>query len=304
MRVPLVSVCLFTYNYERFLHQSVDSILNQQCDFDFEILICDDCSTDNTLKIALEYQLNHPQIIRVLTHDVNKGGTKNWIRAMQSSKGKYIAFMDGDDYFSNVTKLKKQVDILERDNSLVLCFHSVDEIYDDAPELNKTVTFEKEYYELGDFIKNGWFVRTSSTFFRNNVISNELPEWVHDYPYRFDTILHVLLCQHGVAYNLKESLSVWRKHKQGMSNWLMKNQVENTQKKIQLANKLNEITQFEFNNESSLFIAREKSLLFFYLLRNFIFWKHPGLFINCFFKMDYQIFFKLLKGKRHGIKNA
>lgn len=304
MSAPLVSVCLFTYNYERFLHQSVDSILNQQCDFDFEILICDDCSTDDTLKIALEYQLKFPKIIRVLTNDKNQGGTKNWIRAMQSCEGKYIAFMDGDDYFSDTTKLKKQVDIMEPDNTLVLCFHSVDEIYDDAPELNKTVIFEKEYYVLGDFIKNGWFVRTSSTFFRNNVISNEIPEWVHDYPYRFDTILHVLLCQHGRAFNLKESLSVWRKHKQGMSNWLMKNQVENTQKKIHLANKLNEITQFEFNNESSLFIAREKSLLFFYLLRNFIFWKYPALFLNCFFKMDYQIFFKLLKGKRHGIKNA
>jgi len=304
MSAPLVSVCLFTYNYERFLQQSVDSILNQHCEFDFEILICDDCSTDDTLKIAQEYQLNFPNIIKVLTHDENQGGTKNWIRAIQSCKGKYIALMDGDDYFSDTNKLKKQVEIMERDNTLVLCFHSVDEIYDDAPELNKTVVFEKEYYELADFIKNGWFVRTSSTFFRNNVISNEIPKWVHDYPYRLDTILHVLLCQYGRAYNLKESLSVWRKHKKGMSNWLMINQVENAQKKIDLSNKLNEITHFKYKKETSIFISSEKSMLFFYLLRNFIFWKHPLLFINCLLKMDYNLFLKLLKGKRHGIKNA
>ena len=84
MSAPLVSVCLFAYNYERYLQQSVDSILNQQCDFDFEILICDDCSTDDTLKIAQEYQLKFPNIIKVLTHDENQGGTKNWIRAIQS----------------------------------------------------------------------------------------------------------------------------------------------------------------------------------------------------------------------------
>lgn len=304
MESPLVSVCVFTYNYEKYLHQTIDSIVSQQCDFDFEILICDDCSTDNTLKIANQFQKKNPELIRVLEHAENLGGTKNWIRAIQACKGKYIALIDGDDYFSDHLKLKKQADIMEQDNDLVLCFHSVDEIYDDAPELNKTVTFEKEYYELSDFIKNGWFVRTSSTFFRNGVISNEIPAWVHEFPYRFDTILHVLLCQYGKAYNLKESLSVWRKHKQGMSNWLMKNQVENTQKKIDLANKLNEITQQEFKKESSLFISREKSMLFFYFLRNFKFWKHPVLFFNCLFTMEYQMFLKLLIRKKNAINNA
>ena len=304
MESPLVSICVFTYNYEKYLHQTIDSIVSQQCDFKIEILICDDCSTDDTLKIAHQFQNKHPEIIRVLEHPVNLGGTKNWIRAIQACKGKYIALIDGDDYFSNMFKLKKQVDILENDNQLVLCFHSVDEIYDDAPELNKTVVFEKEYYELSDFIKNGWFVRTSSTFFKNGVISDIIPQWVHEYPYRLDTILHVLLCQHGKAYNLKESLSVWRKHKHGMSNWLMTNQIQNTQKKIELAIKLNEITQFEFKKESSLFISKENTMLFFYLIRNFIFWKYPILFIKCLFKMDYKLFLKLLKGKNHGIKNA
>ncbi len=304
MNTPFVSVCLFTYNYERFLNQAVDSVIQQQCDFDFEILICDDCSTDDTLKVANQYQLKYPNIIRVLSHEKNQGGTKNWLRAIQSCKGKYIALMDGDDYFSDSSKLKKQAEIMELDNDLVLCFHSVDEIYDDAPELNKTVVFEKEYYELADFIKNGWFVRTSSTFFRNGVIANEMPTWVHDFPYRFDTILHVLLCQHGKAYNLKESLSVWRKHKKGMSNWLMTNQIQNTQKKIDLAKKLNEITQFKFKKESSLFIAKENSLLFFYFVRNFIFWKYPILFFNSLIRMDFYFFLKLLKGKKHGIKNA
>ena len=261
MNSPLVSVCVFTYNYEKYLHQTIESIVSQQCDFKIEILICDDCSTDNTLKIAHLIQKKHPEMIRVLAHPVNLGGTKNWIRAIQACKGKYIALIDGDDYFSNAFKLKKQVDVLEKDDQFVLCFHSVDEVYDDAPELNKTVIFEKEYYELSDFIKNGWFVRTSSTFFRNGVISNEIPHWVYEYPYRFDTILHVLLCQHGKAYNLKESLSVWRKHKQGMSNWLMINQVKNSQKKIELANQLNVFTEFKYKNESAHFIAQEENYL-------------------------------------------
>jgi glycosyltransferase involved in cell wall biosynthesis len=304
MGIPLVSVCIFTYNYEKYLHQAVDSIVKQQCDFSFEILICDDCSTDDTVKIALQYQMKYPDLIRVLEHNENQGGTKNWIRAIQACRGKYISLIDGDDYFSDAFKIKKQAAVMEQDENLVLCFHSVDEIYDDAPELNKTVTFEKEKYELSDFIRNGWFVRTSSTFFKNGIIPTEMPDWVHDFPYRFDTILHVLLCQHGYACNIKQSMSVWRKHKNGMSFRLMDNQIKNAYKKIALAKKLNEVTAHKYQKESNHFISQEFTFLNFYLIRNFIFWKYPMAFINSFLKMDTLLFLKLLKGKKHGIKNA
>jgi glycosyltransferase involved in cell wall biosynthesis len=299
-----VSVCVFTYNYEKFLAQAIDSILSQKTSFDFEILICDDCSTDNTLTIANNYLKDHPNKIKVLSNSINQGGTKNWIRAIRACSGKYIALIDGDDYFSSPNKLQKQFDILESNEHYVLCFHSVDEKYDDAPELNKHVEFQKEIYTLADFMENGWFVRTSSTFFKNGVIPKEIPEWVHEYPYRFDTILHVLLCLHGDAYNIKENLSVWRKHKKGMSFWLMRDFVKNAKQKISLSMQLNAYTNNQYNKQSKRFQNNEKTILLFYLLRHFKMWKYPLVFIDCLLHINVSMFFKFFKGKHHGIKSA
>jgi len=304
MNIPAVSVCVFTYNYQSYLSEAIESILTQKTNFEIEILICDDCSTDNTFEIALSYAEKYPEKIRVYQNPTNIGGTKNWIKAIQACKGKYIALLDGDDYFSDSLKLQTQFDTLENNNKYVLCFHSVDEIYDDAPELNKTVEFQNEIYSLSDFMLNGWFVRTSSTFFKNGVLPQTIPDWVHEYPYRFDTILHIFLCLQGDAFNVKKSMSVWRKHKKGMSFWLMTNMIDNAQKKISLSKKLNEIAGGQFRSESEKFISYEKTFLFFYLLRNFIFWKYPLVFIDSLLNMNLKLFLKLLKGKRHGIKNA
>jgi glycosyltransferase involved in cell wall biosynthesis len=304
MNTPAVSVCVFTYNYQSYLSEAIESILLQKTNFEIEILICDDCSTDNTFEIALSYAEKYPEKVRAYQNPTNIGGTKNWIKAIQACKGKYIALLDGDDYFSDSLKLQTQYDTMENNDKYVLCFHSVDEIYDDAPELNKTVEFQNEIYSLSDFMLNGWFVRTSSTFFKNGVIPQIIPDWVHEYPYRFDTILHVFLCLHGDAFNVKKSMSVWRKHKKGMSFWLMTNMIENTQKKILLSRKLNDFVGGQYKTESRKFISNEKTLLFFYLLRNFIFWKHPLVFIDSFLNLNFKLFLKLLKGKRHGIKNA
>jgi len=304
MNIPAVSVCVFTYNYQSYLSEAIESILTQKTNFEIEILIYDDCSTDTTFEIALSYAEKYPEKVRAYQNPTNIGGTKNWIKAIQACKGKYIALLDGDDYFSDSLKLQTQFDTLENNNKYVLCFHSVDEIYDDAPELNKTVEFQNEIYSLSDFMLNGWFVRTSSTFFKNGVLPQTIPDWVHEYPYRFDTILHVFLCMHGDAFNVKKSMSVWRKHKKGMSFWLMTNMIDNAKKKISLSKKLNEIAGGQFRSESEKFISYEKTLLFFYLLRNFIFWKHPLVFIDSLLNMNLKLFLKLLKGKQHGIKNA
>jgi glycosyltransferase involved in cell wall biosynthesis len=304
MNTPAVSVCVFTYNYQSYLSEAIESILLQKTNFEIEILICDDCSTDNTFEIALSYAEKYPEKVRIYQNPINIGGTKNWIKAIQACKGKYIALLDGDDYFSDSLKLQTQFNTLENNNKYVLCFHSVDEIYDDAPELNKTVEFQHETYTLSDFMLNGWFVRTSSTFFKNGVLPQTIPDWVHDYPYRYDTILHVFLCMHGDAFNVKKSMSVWRKHKKGMSLWLMTNMVDNAQKKISLSKKLNEIAGGQFRSESQKFISNEKTFLFFYLLRKFIFWKYPLVFIDSLLNLNLNLFLKLLKGKRHGIKNT
>jgi len=291
-----VSVCVFTYNYEKYLSQALDSVISQKTNFPIEIIIGDDCSKDGTQKIAAEYYKKHPDLFVLSFNEKNIGGTRNWVNSMKKCRGKYIALLDGDDYFTDDLKLQKQYDLLESNDKYVLCFHSVEERYDDAPEKNKIIEFEKEAYSLADFMQKGWFIRTGSTFFKNNIIPFEPPEWVYDYPYRYDTILHVFLCMHGDAFNIKEVMSVWRKHSKGMSLALMKNRILDFQQQISLANKLDEYTGFKYSKETGSFIAMAYTELFLMISKARAWFSYFGPFLKTLFRMNYFMLIKRVKG--------
>lgn len=110
---PFVSVAVMTFNQEKYIAQTLDSILEQKTEFPFEIVIGEDCSTDNTLKICKDYQHKYPEIINLLDNTINLGITRNFHRIAQSCKGKYIAVCAGDDYWTDSLKLQKQYDFLE-----------------------------------------------------------------------------------------------------------------------------------------------------------------------------------------------
>ena len=110
----LVSVVMLAYNHEPYLRRAIEGVLSQEIDFPIEILIGEDHSTDNTLGIAREYEEKHPNIIRVITSDHNVGAMKNLQRLESSCRGKYVAYCEGDDYWHDSTKLRKQVSFLEQ----------------------------------------------------------------------------------------------------------------------------------------------------------------------------------------------
>ena len=109
----MISVGVMGYNQEKFVRQTMDCILAQQCSYPFEIVIGDDASSDNTRKILEEYQQRHPAIIRLLPKTPNKGVLKNYADVIKACTGKYIAFCHCDDYWHDPLKLQKQVDFLE-----------------------------------------------------------------------------------------------------------------------------------------------------------------------------------------------
>jgi glycosyltransferase involved in cell wall biosynthesis len=110
---PLVSVIIPSYNRAETVGQTIDSILNQQCNFGFEIVIGDDVSTDNAREVLLEYQKKYPERIILLFHEQNIGLGANWATCVKHCRGKYIANCDNDDYWHNPNKLQLQVDFLE-----------------------------------------------------------------------------------------------------------------------------------------------------------------------------------------------
>ena len=110
---PLVSVIIPSYNRADTVCETIESIINQKCNFDFEIVIGDDCSTDNAREVLLQYQKKYPEKIVLLFHNQNIGLGANWATCVKHSRGKYIANCDNDDYWHNPNKLQLQVDFLE-----------------------------------------------------------------------------------------------------------------------------------------------------------------------------------------------
>lgn len=299
-----VSVCIFTFNYERFLAEAIESVLAQQTSFAVEIVIGDDCSGDRTREIGKGYADRYPGKFVLSYNETNIGGTRNWIRTMNACRGKYIALLDGDDYFTDIHKLQKQYDALERNPEYVLSFHGVEEKYDDVAGQDKIVVFEKEEYTLADFLARGWFIRTASTFFRKDAAPAVPPDWVYDFPYRYDTILHVFLCMHGKAIFLKDVMSVWRKHSKGMSKTLMADVIRNINTEVALARALDRLTGFEYTKIVRKYIAGAYSDLFFRILRMEDRRRHIPALMSCLREMDYNKSFKIIQRKLSGGKTA
>jgi glycosyltransferase involved in cell wall biosynthesis len=111
---------MITYNHELYIHEAIEGILIQKTNFSIELIIGEDCSTDRTREIVFDYAKKYPNIIRVITSEKNVGIVNNFIRTLKASIGKYIALCEGDDYWIDEYKLKKEIDILEKESSVGL----------------------------------------------------------------------------------------------------------------------------------------------------------------------------------------
>lgn len=150
----MASVIMLTYNHEDYIAQALDSILMQETDFAYEILVGDDSSTDRTLDIVEEYRKRNPGVIRVVRHERNVGASRNAYDTMKASKGKYLASCEGDDYWTDVRKLQIQVDFLEAHKEFIACTHPVifvDKNGEELPQQRLEWVSTKSRFSLKDF---------------------------------------------------------------------------------------------------------------------------------------------------------
>lgn len=118
----MVSVFCLTYNHNKFITKAIEGFLMQQCNFNIEIIIGDDCSQDGTTQIVAGYAAKFPKI-KLLAATQNIGPARNLVKVAQEAKGKYVALCDGDDYWTDPLKLQKQVDFLENNSDYIICAH-------------------------------------------------------------------------------------------------------------------------------------------------------------------------------------
>lgn len=169
----MVSITCLTYNHEPYIRDCLDGFVMQKTNFKFEVLIHDDASTDGTADIIREYEAKYPDIIKPIYQTENQYSQKKpFIRLYQYPRiqGKYLAWCEGDDYWTDPNKLQKQFNFMEKHSECSMCLHKVDKIntqtgdhieYIPAKSMSEVITAESFFNEC---IKAGYLFQTSSYF--------------------------------------------------------------------------------------------------------------------------------------------
>ena len=221
---PKVSVAMITYNHERFIAQAIESVLNQKMDFEVELVIGEDCSTDSTRQLVQVYASKYPDVIRALLPEKNLGMQRNFAGVMDACGGDYIAILEGDDYWTDPRKLARQVEFLESDSDCALCFHNAVLLEDESAHSGSAPGFNengsqfvcgedtKLRFSQKDFFA-GQIVPTCSVMFRREAVG-KLPVWFEELSIG-DLPLFVLCTEHGLASYTPEVMAAYRQHAVG-----------------------------------------------------------------------------------------
>ncbi|WP_316802141.1 glycosyltransferase family 2 protein [Pedobacter nototheniae] len=249
IETPLISVVMITYGHENYIEEAIKGVFNQQTNFDVELIIANDCSPDNTDAIITEIIKEAPANIKVnyISHRVNIGMMSNSMDAFSLARGKYIAFCEGDDYWTNSLKLQKQIDFLEKNEDFSLSCHNALTIYEDVTKKSHPFNKLKKSLELEPtHIVNDWVVPTASMVFRMNIIRN-LPVWFTDI-YSGDYTLALLNMNKGRIHFDEEIMSVYRVVFNGTSaSSIYKNEMVFVyHQHIKLLTLFNEYSNFKF----------------------------------------------------------
>jgi glycosyltransferase involved in cell wall biosynthesis len=223
-----VTVLVMTYNHASFIAQSLDSALAQRTDFDYEILISEDCSTDGTRATVISYGKRHPGKIRLLLSEQNLHGNAVVSRGINAARGQYVALLDGDDYWISPDKLQKQVDFLDAHPDCSICFHNARVIHEDGSKAPRNWNPEHQaQFSTFEDIWMGNFIATCATMFRRQALG-KVPRW-YDGMSITDWPLHVLNARSGRIGYINEVMGVYRYHSGGAYSSLTEwNKLETT----------------------------------------------------------------------------
>lgn len=207
---PLLTVVCLTYNHESYIKNCLDGFLNQITNFNFEIIVHDDASTDKTANIVKLYEVKYPNLFKNIYQTQNQYNNENiniWLDILfPISQGKYIALCDGDDYWTDKHKLQKQVDFLENNNDFNICYHDVSILNNNLFSHNFINKTNKNITSIYDLAVWGNFMHTSSVVFRkcSVIINSEDKNKVCDF------ILYVFILNDKKIKKFDEIMSVYR----------------------------------------------------------------------------------------------
>jgi len=225
---PVVSVCVQTYQHVGYIHQCLEGLVMQKTRFPYEILLGEDDSKDGTREICLSYARRYPDKIRLFLHHRannieicgNPTGRFNFLYNLNASRGRYIAFCEGDDYWTDPNKLQKQVDFLETNRQYIGVVHHTYNLYPDktSAEGKRQFFIPKSNIKKKDLYK-GWQFHNNALMIRN--IKDVIMNW--DHSLLIDRAFVIMLAHTGKIGVIPEVMSVYRRHAEGQSGIMNRN---------------------------------------------------------------------------------
>lgn len=256
---PFVSICMITYNHEEFLKNAILSVLDQNFDFEFELIISDDFSTDNSDIIIKDIIKNHPKskVIRYFRQTMNLGVRGNFNFSLNKCLGKYIALCEGDDFWIDNEKLKKQFNIMENNPQFSLVYTGA-KIVDQKSQIIQSGNFffDKKNLSKIDVYSFNFNIPTASVMFRNCFNFN-LPDLLN-----LDTILYTKLIEIGDFKYLDNEMVVYRIHDGGV--WSSMQEQKKVYSIFLTQSYLLNLIPFKFKKHSYIsYLKTLKKLMFF-----------------------------------------
>lgn len=210
-----VSVLMITYNHEPFIAQAIESVLMQRTDFDYELVIGEDCSTDRTRDIVVNYRDRYPGRLRAFLRPQNLGANENFIAALEACQGEYVAWLDGDDYWTSPDKLQTQIEYMDSHPESAISFHNAVVFVEGNPMegVISSPPTAKAFFDLQDILQRD-FILTCSVVLRRSMIG--------EFPVRLQSLkgvdwpLLVLCAQRGTIGFVDEVMAAHRIHAGGV----------------------------------------------------------------------------------------
>lgn len=226
---PVVAIRCIAYNQEKYIRKTLDGFVMQKTDFHFVAIVHDDASTDNTASIIREYTEKYPDIIKPIFETENQYGKlgnplgKIMQQAIDATGAKYVAYCEGDDYWTDALKLQKQVDFLENNPDFTMCFNSIEVVNEITGNKYPLAEVETREYSGNEIIES-MILQTASVVIRKEIfLSEKYKKAKEDSRFKSgDITLYLTAASMGRIYCIADFMSVYRINSGGITNVMRK----------------------------------------------------------------------------------
>ncbi|OFW87468.1 MAG: hypothetical protein A3B66_04520 [Alphaproteobacteria bacterium RIFCSPHIGHO2_02_FULL_46_13] len=218
---PILTICVVTYNHEKYIEQALDSFLMQKTDFPFQIIVGDDASTDETPEILRRYAEKYPHIVKPILREKNIQPINNSLDVYSKAKTEFVAICDGDDYWTDENKLQMQVDFLRINSDCSVCYHPTQIVFENKKQPDSIYPtaeyrFHKRILTLEDLAKRNP-MHTNSLVYRWRFSEGNIRDFMPNNICPGDYFLALLHAEVGDIGLIDRVMSVYRVNSGGMS---------------------------------------------------------------------------------------